>query len=223
MSAVLTSYERAMKALAGKKPSVLVFDCDWTLYPYDCDKHRIAPFKWSSLYGVTDYYGRMSNGFTDVSSIFGAVIDSEIPAAFLSRNPSAAPVKNLLSMLPCLGKGGSVLNFVLDAMPSDNFFHAYSSNGFGAGKDLHFSRLHELTGIPFSEMVFFDDLLENVEAAKAKGITSVKIGKKGLTLEDFEEGLSAWRSREDATEGSAEITPAEGSPAKGAETTAEGS
>ena len=219
MSAVLTSYERAMKALVGKKPSALVFDCDWTLYPYDCDKHRIAPFKWSSLYGVTDYYGRVSNSFTDVSSIFGAVIDSEIPAAFLSRNPSAAPVKNLLSMLPCLGKGGSVLNFVLDAMPSDKFFHAYSSNGFGAGKDLHFSRLHELTGIPFSEMVFFDDLLENVEAAKAKGITSVKIGKKGLTLEDFEEGLSAWRSREDT----AEITPAEGSPAKGAETTAEGS
>jgi hypothetical protein len=69
-------------------------------------------------------------------------------------------------------------------------------------------------------MVFFDDLLENVEAAKAKGITSVKIGKKGLTLEDFEEGLSAWRSREDATEGSAE-----GAETKGAEVTkgAEGS
>ena len=91
-----------MKALAGKKPSALVFDCDWTLYPYDCDKHRIAPFKWSSFYGVTDYYGRVSNSFTDVSSIFGAIIDSEIPAAFLSRNPSAAPVKDLLSMLPCL-------------------------------------------------------------------------------------------------------------------------
>ena len=39
--------------LNGRKPSIIAFDCDWTLYPYDCDKDRIPPFEGSS-HGVTE-------------------------------------------------------------------------------------------------------------------------------------------------------------------------
>jgi hypothetical protein len=192
---VLTAYERCIEALKGKNPSILVFDCDWTLYPYDCDKHRIGPFDWSICYGVTDYYGRASNSYTDVPSIFGAIIDSKIPVAFLSRNPSSSQLGQLLSVIPCISKGGVVVNFLSDAMPSENYFHAYSSNGVGKGKDKHFAALKAASGVPFKDMIFFDDLPENIQAANDQGTNAVLLGKKGLTVEAFEDGLKSWRER----------------------------
>ena len=192
---VLTSYERCIEALKNKNPSILVFDCDWTLYPYDCDKHRICPFDWSICYGVTDYYGRPSNSYTDVPSIFGAIIDSGIPVAFLSRNPSNSQLRQLLSVLPCISKGGDVANFLSDAMPSENYFHAYSSNGVGKGKDTHFAALKAASGVPFKDMLFFDDLPENIQAANDQGTKAVLLGKRGLTVEAFEDGLKSWRER----------------------------
>ena len=192
---VLTAYERCIEALKGKNPSILVFDCDWTLYPYDCDKQRIGPFDWSICYGVTDYYGRASNSYTDVPSIFGAIIDSKIPVAFLSRNPSSSQLRQLLSVIPCISKGGVVVNFLSDAMPSENYFHAYSSNGVGKGKDKHFAALKAVSGVPFKDMVFFDDLPENIQAANHQGTNAVLLGKKGLTVEAFEDGLKSWRER----------------------------
>jgi hypothetical protein len=192
---VLTAYERCIEALKGKNPSILVFDCDWTLYPYDCDKHRIGPFDWSICYGVTDYYGRASNSYIDVPSIFGAIIDSKIPVAFLSRNPSSSQLRQLLSVIPCISKGGVVVNFLSDAMPSENYFHAYSSNGVGKGKDKHFAALKAASGVPFKDMIIFDDLPENIQAANDQGTNAVLLGKKGLTVEAFEDGLKSWRER----------------------------
>jgi hypothetical protein len=192
---VLTAYERCIEALKGKNPGILVFDCDWTLYPYDCDKHRIGPFDWSICYGVTDYYGRASNSYTDVPSIFGAIIDSKIPVAFLSRNPSSSQLRQLLSVIPCISKGGVVVNFLSDAMPSENYFHAYSSNGVGKGKDKHFAALKAASGVPFKDMIFFDDLPENIQAANDQGNKAVLLGKRGLTVEAFEDGLKSWRER----------------------------
>ena len=196
ISAPKTTYEDALDALrAGPTPSILIFDCDWTLYPFDCDKDRIGPFSWQIWHGVVDYYGRPSNSYTDVSNIFGAIIDSGISVAFLSRNPSAHHVKQLLSVIPCNTKVERTKKFLLNAMPSDSYFHAYSSNGFGKGKDKHFRALRADSSIPFSEMLFFDDMPENVSAAEVQGTTSVLLGRMGLTLEAFTGGLQRWRQR----------------------------
>ena len=43
-------------------------------------------------------------------------------------------------------------------------------------------------------MIFFDDLLENVNYAVKMGITSVLV-KEGLTWEALKIGIDAWRSR----------------------------
>lgn len=194
-----TTYEDALDSLrAGPTPSLLVFDCDWTLYPFDCDKHRIAPFRWESWHGVVDYYGRPSNSYTDVSNIFGAIIDSGIPVAFLSRNPSAEPLRQLLSVIPCNTKLQTTKKCILDAMPSDAYFHAYSSDSFGKGKDKHFCALKKVSSIPFSDMLFFDDMPDNISAAEVQGTTSVLLGRTGFTLEAFTGGLGRWRQKKAA-------------------------
>jgi len=191
---VLTPYERARAVLAaGPNPSLLVFDCDYTIWPFDCDKDVFAPFTKCPISGVYDYYGRPSNAYHDVAGIFGAIVDAGIPVAFLSRNPSSDSLKQLLQALPCLNKVGAVEKYLWDAMPSYHYFHAYSSYGYGRGKDRHFAGLFAVCFTPFTNMVFFDDQIDNVKAAALSGVTSVYLKRSGLTATAFITGIEGWR------------------------------
>jgi len=58
----------------------------------------------------------------------------------------------------------------------------------------HFKSLHRQTGIPYSEMLFFDDEHRNVEVEKL-GVTFHHV-PRGLTFEMFEKGLEEWRRRQ---------------------------
>ena len=176
-----------------RKPSIIVFDCDWTLYPYDCDKERIAPFHKTS-HGLTDGWGQWSEPYPDVPRILGAIVDAGIPVAFLSRNPSADSLENLLRTIPLYSETRGTLS-LWDAMPSRDYFQAYSSSGYGKGKDRHFAALRAATGVPFNHMLFFDDMKDNIDAAAEQGTTSVLLGKPGLTLPAFIAGITAWRER----------------------------
>lgn len=184
---------QASEILNGRKPAVIVFDCDWTLYPYDCDKDRGAPFT-RNLSGVNDFWGRWSDPYPDVPHILGAILDAEIPVAFLSRNPSADAVENLLRTIPLYSKKRGTLS-LWAAMPNRTYFHAYSAGGVGKGKDRHFAELRMITGIPFNQMLFFDDMKDNIEAAAAQGTTGVLLGRPGLTWAAFTAGITGWRER----------------------------
>jgi hypothetical protein len=188
-----TDYEVVATALSTWfNPALFVFDCDWTLYPYDCDKDRNAPFTTCPWGGVYDAFFRPSNAYSAVPGIFGAIADAGIPVAFLSRNPSADQLRNLLSTIPCLTKKRTAVKTLWDTMPSDDHFHAYSS-GNSYGKDKHFSAIKAICGHEFNTMLFFDDMPDNIAAAQKQGTTSVLL-KNGLTLRTFLTGLENWRS-----------------------------
>jgi magnesium-dependent phosphatase 1 len=185
----------------GKKPSLLVFDCDWTIWPFDCDKDVIAPFVISAYTGVHDRFGRPANPYRDVPHLVAAALHASIPVAYLSRNPSAGSVKQLLQAIEITHEKS-----LWDAMPSPDYFHCYSSGGVGKGKDKHFAALKEKTGIPFSEMLFFDDLPDNIAAAHALGITTIQIDpRRGLTLGYFETGLAGFHRAHLLAEAEAEV------------------
>jgi magnesium-dependent phosphatase-1 len=189
-----TPYEMTMAALkSGPTPQLLVFDCDWTLYPYDCDKDRQAPFYYIDSDTLCDRHWRRSNPYPDVPGIFGAIADLGIPVAFLSRNPSDVQLKNLLSTIRCHTKTSIKQKTLWDTMPYSSYFHAYSSGTIGKGKDRHFGALKILSSVPFNEMIFFDDMPDNIEAAQAQGTTSVKLGRSGLNVAAFLSGIEAWR------------------------------
>jgi magnesium-dependent phosphatase-1 len=179
--------------LNGRKPSIIAFDCDWTLYPYDCDKDRIPPFERSS-HGVIDFWGAWADPYPDVPSILGAIYDAYIPVAFLSRNPSADALENLLRTIPLNSRRQHPAS-LWSTMPSKDYFHAYSSGTYGKGKDRHFAALRASTGINPNHILFFDDLKENTEAAAAQGTTSVLLGTSGLTWAAFHAGIVGWRER----------------------------
>jgi magnesium-dependent phosphatase 1 len=180
----------------GKYPELVVFDLDWTIWPFDCDKDVIAPFTndWQSI--PMDSYGRPVQAYTDACTIIAALIDAKIPVAYLSRNPNYYSVKALLEII----KVPSTLNphaTLYSAMPSPDYLHAYSSNGYpGRGKAKHFAALKQLSGVNFSDMLFFDDMEDNISAAIKQGTPSVRLlNNKGLTMSAFNTGLEMWRTQ----------------------------
>ncbi|KAG7085449.1 hypothetical protein E1B28_003010 [Marasmius oreades] len=64
---------------------------------------------------------------------------------------------------------------------------------YPGSKLTHFRRLHEKTGIPYSEMVFYDDEHRNKETEQL-GVTFCLV-RNGLDNKTFEMGLAEWRRR----------------------------
>jgi magnesium-dependent phosphatase 1 len=200
MSSAPTSAEEAsLLALlqGGRKPALTVFDADYTLWPFDCDKDVFAPFYLEPPYpdGPYDRYGRLAAPYEAVPLILAALVDAGIPIAVASRNPSAGPVSQLLRAINISPATRPDVTNLWHALASPQHFHAYSSGGYGKGKDRHFNALREKTGVLFKDMLFFDDLPENIAAAKALGVTSIQIAKDGLTLAAFTRGLVEWRGK----------------------------
>lgn len=184
------------RIFSGKNPDLLVFDCDFTIWPFDCDKNVISPFRAIPFGGIMDRFGRPANPYRDVQLLFAGIVDAGIPVAFLSRNPSAVYIEELLRCIKIQTKTRGEMS-LWDAMPSREYFHAYSSGGIGKGKDKHFAALQKACSIPFHKMIFFDDLPENILAAQAQGTTAVLVGaKRGLNIEAMDAGIDLWRSKQ---------------------------
>ena len=187
----------------GSNPDLMVFDLDWTLWQFDCDKHVIPPFT-KHLYFNTIYdrYGRPSNPYPDVPAIISALVDANIPFAIASRNPSAGPIEQLLRQISIFPKTSTKqhIKTIWDALPSREYFHAYSSAEYGNGKDRHFKAIYAASGIPFNRMLFFDDLPDNIKYASIQGTTSILVNQKnGLNWNAMISGITEYRNRSFST------------------------
>lgn len=177
----------------GENPSMVVFDADFTLWPFDCDKEVIPPFSSSPYGGTYDRYGRFANVFMDVPSIFGALVNAGITVAIASRNPSAGPIESLLRATSMAPRMRPELTCLWDAIPDRALFHAYSSGGT-AGKTKHFTAIQAASGVSFKDMLFFDDFADNILPARAMGVTAVHVDRSGLTWAAVNRGISEWRA-----------------------------
>lgn len=175
----------------GKLPGLFVFDLDFTLWPYDCGKDVWAPFS-NGVFGIIDHYGRPANPFPDVGDIMAALVDCGVPIAIASRNPAISEIEALLKTITFDCSRGTIS--IWDALPNSGYLHAYSSGGM-SGKNRHFAALKAVTGVEFNQMLFFDDLPENIAHAVKQGTTSIHVGRTGLTRDSVIAGLRVWRKR----------------------------
>ena len=173
----------------GILPGLVVFDLDFTVWPFDCHKDRAMPFTKNET-NVYDYKGRIANCYPDIPTIIGLLVDNNVPIAFASRNPSRDHIIELLKISEIKTKKGRMN--LWNILPNPNYLQAYSSGFYGYAKNHHFNRLQIITGVDFDKMLFFDDLPQNIDQAKTKGITSIQLGKSGVTMELFNMGLKLY-------------------------------
>jgi len=184
----------------GPNPLLFIFDCDYTIWPFDCDGPHYdgndvyAPFIRLENNTVIDRFGKPANPYTDVPYILGALYDAGIQVAYASRNPSARDVASLLSSIPLMSKKPRLS--LLDCLRGRiDLFHAYSSGGVN-NKLLHFTNIRYASQFDYNNMVFFDDNNGNITHAESVGITSILLDKPtGLTWNAFNNCIRKWREK----------------------------
>ncbi|KAK8119504.1 magnesium-dependent phosphatase-1 [Apiospora kogelbergensis] len=153
--------------------------------------------------------------YGDVSSVLHGLAIAGIKIAVASRTSAPELGRELLKLLhvPSLGSifsgiGGSgggkekeaaVVAFTAaingrkdKARRALDFFDA-GLEIYPSSKIRHFEAIHKRTGIPFSEMLFFDDESRNRET-ESLGVT-MRLVRDGVSWQEIEKGIMDWRKR----------------------------
>jgi len=169
-------------------PRLVVFDLDYTLWALWMDTHVTGPLhrNQNALNEVLDRYGDTIKFYPDVPQIFHRLRSAGVLIAACSRTTAtklARQALNLLLVPPKTGEDEPVLAI--------EFFDQLEI--YPGSKLAHFKQLHKKTGLPYSEMLFFDDEERNSEVEEL-GVTFCLV-PRGMNDKVFENGLSRWRKR----------------------------
>lgn len=175
---------------------MIVFDLDYTLWPFWVDTHISGPLKPSrdgKGLTVTDRYGEECGFYTDVAGILWGIKDKGIVLGAASRTSAPGLAREMLSLLHIpysaseeegvKGKKAISLFDHLEIYPGD--------------KRRHFKELREKSGVAFEEMLFFDDESRNKNVEEL-GVV-MQLIRDGVTRGEIDRGVEAWRKRNGRT------------------------
>ena len=179
-------------------PRLIVFDLDYTLWPFWVDTHVTPPLKPNSTHtSASDKYGEGYGFYDDVPGILSSLgrcpthPDDEVPTGIklgvASRTSAPNLARDLLKLLhlPPMDekdkarKAMDVFDAGLEIYPSS--------------KIKHFEALQKRTGIRYEDMLFFDDEARNRDT-ETLGVTMWLV-RDGVTWDEVEKGVKEWRKR----------------------------
>jgi magnesium-dependent phosphatase 1 len=175
-----------------KTPALVVFDLDFSVWPFDCHKDRHMPFAVAGQ-KIVDAWGRDASPYPDVPGIITELVEREIPVAYASRNQSVDQLEALLRAIAIAPKNRPDIKNLWDVLPSRDYIQAYSS-GLSRAKTKHFTALQRVTGVPFSKMLFFDDDQANITTAAAQGVIAMNVKGSGVTRPIFERAMKIYQT-----------------------------
>ncbi|XP_032093263.1 magnesium-dependent phosphatase 1-like isoform X2 [Thamnophis elegans] len=143
-----------------RKPALVVFDLDYTLWPFWVDTHVDPPFHKKSDGSVRDRNQRPVQLYPEVPAVLHQLDSEGIAMAAASRTGEIQGARQLLDLFGL------------------NRYFRYTEI-YPGSKITHFQRLHQQSGIPFHKMLFFDDESRNIH----------DVGTLGMTLSRLNEGL----------------------------------
>ncbi|KAL0031632.1 hypothetical protein WJX77_010764 [Trebouxia sp. C0004] len=151
-------------------PELVVFDLDYTLWPF-----------WCEMYTTRDE----PKLFPEARGVMEALKDSGVPMALASRTPTPEVARAFLQKLG-LSKGMFVSQQLIPA--SSGFDHN------SAQKDVrHFPAIQKETGISYNRMLFYDDEDRNIHRVSKLGVTSVLVStSEGVSVKTLKQGLQAY-------------------------------
>ncbi|KAF1922966.1 magnesium-dependent phosphatase-1 [Didymella exigua CBS 183.55] len=166
-------------------PKIVVFDLDYTLWPFWVDTHVTGPIKATEGgLKVKDRYGEVYGFYNDIGEILVALKAKNILVGAASRTHAPELGREMLELLKVPSSSGSSTRAI------DYFDHLQIYPG---SKTAHFERIHRDSGIDYEEMLFFDDESRN-KNVEVLGVT-MKLVPRGVSRDVIDEGVRSWRKR----------------------------
>ncbi|XP_062994870.1 magnesium-dependent phosphatase 1 [Elgaria multicarinata webbii] len=155
-----------------KRPSLVVFDLDYTLWPFWVDTHVDPPFQRTSDGSVQDQNRQPVNLYPEVPAVLERLHSEGIPMAAASRTGEIQGATQLLDLF------------------NMNRYFRYTEI-YPGSKVTHFQRLSQQSGIPLSQMLFFDDESRNIYDVSKLGVTCILV-PNGMNLSVLSQGLETF-------------------------------
>ena len=172
-------------------PKLIVFDLDYTLWPFWVDTHPSAPLKKSKDGGLTvkDAYGGNYGFYNEVAGVLTACKTRGIKVGCASRTCTPDLAHDMLSYLRLPWEGSST-----SALSMFDYLEMYPGS-----KTTHFQRIQKKSGVAYEEMLFFDDEGRNRNVEKELGV-AFQLVRDGVTRGEVDKGIESWRKRNGRTQ-----------------------
>ncbi|GFR82625.1 magnesium-dependent phosphatase 1 [Elysia marginata] len=157
------------------QPKLVVFDLDYTLWPFWVDTHVDAPFTMGSNGKVYDVHQQHVQYYKDVPGILSRLHKEGFYLGIASRTSLPVAASDLTRLF----------NW-------DQFFHYRQI--YPGCKITHFKKLHEQSGIAYEDMIFFDDEHRNIHDVSSLGVTCILV-PDGVNNDSFERGMQVFKER----------------------------
>ncbi|KAF2642857.1 magnesium-dependent phosphatase-1 [Massarina eburnea CBS 473.64] len=165
-------------------PKIVVFDLDYTLWPFWVDTHVTPPIKaQEGGLKVKDRYGEGYGFYADVGGVLDALKQKSIQIGAASRTHAPALGREMLQLL-------KVPSSLSSQRAIDYFDHLQIYPG---NKTTHFERIHRDSGIAYEDMLFFDDESRN-KNVEVLGVV-MQLVRDGVSRGEMDKGVRSWRKR----------------------------
>lgn len=150
-------------------PRLIVFDLDYTLWPFYVDSHVTPPLRKESNGKIVDAHGRKVQVYPDVPRMLERLKRENYTLGIASRTEDPETATQLIGLLDW------------------NKYFAYQEIYPGC-KVTHFNRFASKSRIPYTDMLFFDDEYRNIRDVSKLGVTCIH-AEHGMSDRTLEEGL----------------------------------
>ncbi|KAL9115176.1 MAG: hypothetical protein Q9227_000970 [Pyrenula ochraceoflavens] len=198
-------------------PSTLIFDLDYTLWPFWTDTHVTPPVKpKDSSTRLVDRYGESFAFYRDVPGILWAARERGIKMGIASRTHTPDLAREMLKLLvipppPLVETSDGTDENSPQQQQKDSgknnsgnkrkptraldFFDPALIQIFPGEKTRHFQRMAEGNAkLGFEGTVFFDDEARNRNVERELGVC-FRLVRDGVTRREVDEGIREWRRR----------------------------
>ncbi|XP_045469013.1 magnesium-dependent phosphatase 1-like [Harmonia axyridis] len=163
-----------MFKIGGNKPILIVFDLDFTLWPFWVDTHYSPPFEKRPDGTVVDKEGKTIKPFPQSTVVLKSLIDNGIQLGVASRTSEIQGAKQLI-----------------DFFDWSQYFSFVEI--FPGCKTTHFERIRDQSGVAYKDMLFFDDEGRNIKDVEKMGVVSHLV-KNGMNKDVVLKGIKKFNS-----------------------------
>ncbi|KAJ7666743.1 magnesium-dependent phosphatase-1 [Mycena polygramma] len=167
-------------------PKLIAFDLDYTLWDLWIDTHVTGPLR-RSKNAVVDVHGTPVEFYPDVGDILRQLRAQDVFLAACSRTHAPDLALQALKLLRVGGNDDEPDS----EQPAIELFDDLQI--YPGSKLTHFRALHAKTGIPYNQMLFFDDERRNREV-ESLGVV-FHLTPTGVDSATFDAGVRAWLAR----------------------------